>query len=1254
MDGRGGLMIVYLTTAETDLLSLSQAVERWRTFASEGVRAFNLSDSYDGEAVLEQIRSSGRLVVMRLLGGRKAAPVLFDAVAELCAVSGIPLLAWPGDMEPSDELYLASTVDPLMSQRAMQYAVMGGARNFLELLRFVSDQWLGTHYGFQPPFEEPWTGIYWPGSAQPLSIAQWRRVNSQNPSSPVVAIVFYRAHWMSGNLAFVDAMIDSFLRQGTVPLPIFTQSLKTDPEVGPLVQDNADAAVVTMSFSTVTLQDQPQGVSGRRAAAGEPSLLKEWDIPVFQAMVSLGSQEAWQKSALGLAPLETAMNVAIPEFDGRIITVPISFRQDTQNSQGEMLPRRYAPAPDRVERLTGIATQWARLRKTPASERRVAVVLTNYPSKNSRIGNAVGLDTPASLVMILQELASQGYDVGPAADLPRDGDELMRRLIAAGTHDDDYVTEEQVRKMPGLEADLYGKRFAGLSDSVRHSVHRHWGQPPGSEWVDRGRMVVPGLRLGNIFVGIQPPRGTGEDEVGIYHSPELPPSHHYMAYYQWIAEQFGAHAVIHLGKHGTLEWLPGKGIGLSADCFPDIVLGNLPNFYPFIVDDPGEGTQAKRRSHAVIIDHMVPPVTAAGLYDDLVKMQQLLDQYYQAETLDPTKLPMIQSEVWALAEKSHLNHDLNQGAKPDNFSQYLLDIDGYLCELEARQIRDGLHILGQSPSTPENWGELLYAMSRLPFRHDVPALPDALCQDLGLSWNSLQENLGEPFWDGLPVRLEPWLPAGSRRTAGDVRAAIERYAKVILAQYAGSEMFPQELVLTRVVLEHLKVHVIPFLKDLSGEIQALSHGLGGGYVPPGPSGAPTRGMTDVLPTGRNFYSVDPRSLPSLPAWRVGQRLAQELIDKYLRDHLSMPVSVAIVVWGTAAMRTGGDDIAEVLALLGVRPVWEEANGRVSGLELIPLPELQRPRVDVTVRISGFFRDAFRNVIDLIHQAVELVAHAEEPAAMNPVRAHWMAEQTAARQRGESAGQAEKTALFRVFGSKPGSYGSGILPVLQQGQWQNSDDLARVYLAWSSYAYSPEDYGTPAAAAFQSRMASVQVATKNQDNREHDIFDSDDYLQDHGGMAATIRSLTGAMPELYFGDSSDPDRAGVRSFQDEAFRVFRSRVVNPRWIQSVMRHQYKGALEMANTMDFLFGYDATADLLEDWMYDQVAQSYVLDPAVQQFMKKSNPWALKDIAERLLEACDRGMWENPDPDTHSQLQAVMLDIDNTIEEWGDDPK
>ncbi|MGH9297628.1 MAG: cobaltochelatase subunit CobN, partial [Acidimicrobiales bacterium] len=414
--------------------------------------------------------------------------------------------------------------------------------------------------------------------------------------------------------------------------------------------------------------------------------------------------------------------------------------------------------------------------------------------------------------------------------------------------------------------------------------------------------------------------------------------------------------------------------------------------------------------------------------------------------------------------------------------------------------------------------------------------------------------------------------------------------------------------------------LVPALSATTAETGAILEALDGRHVAPGPSGAPSRGMAHVLPTGRNFYSLDPKAVPSRLSMEVGESLAARLLERHLAEESAYPRSVAIVVWGTAVMRTGGDDIAEALALLGVRPRWSGESGRVEGLEVVPLGELKRPRVDVTLRVSGFFRDAFPHVISLVDEAVTLVAGLEEEAAENPL---------------VGAG-----AEPRIFGPAPGSYGSGILPVIESRNWKTDEDLAAVYLAWSGWSYRRGAMGVPAAGALSRRLSATEVAVKNQDNREHDIFDSDDYLQDHGGMVAAIRSLRGGVaPKAVFGDSSDPGRPRVRSLAEEAARVVRSRVLNPKWIGAMQKHGYKGAFEMAATVDYLFGYDATAQVVEDWMYERVTAAYVGDPAVRKFFEQSNPWALRAIAERLLEAASREMWDASKEALATLRQAVL---------------
>ena len=445
--------------------------------------------------------------------------------------------------------------------------------------------------------------------------------------------------------------------------------------------------------------------------------------------------------------------------------------------------------------------------------------------------------------------------------------------------------------------------------------------------------------------------------------------------------------------------------------------------------------------------------------------------------------------------------------------------------------------------------------------------------------------------------------------------------------------------------------VVPGLRRTDEELAHLLDALAGRYVAPGPSGAPTRGMAQVLPTGRNFYSIDPRVVPSPTAWQTGQLLAQGVVDRYLRDEGRYPESIGLSIWGTSAMRTQGDDVAQVLALMGVRPRWQAESRRVVGLEVIPIEDLGRPRIDVICRISGFFRDAFPHVIALIEEAVDLVSNLDESPEDNYVRRNRVRDQQRLQTTGSTEDEAWQEAGYRVFGSPPGTYGAGILALIDDRQWRTDADFAETYVNWGGYAYTGAQFGVDARAQFRDALAHVQVAAKNQDNREHDIFDSDDYLQFHGGMIATIRSLTGANPRRYFGDSQDPTRPQVRDLREETLRVFRTRVTNPKWLNSIRQHGYKGGLEIAATVDYLFGYDATAQVLDDWMYAEIARAYVLDPEIQAFLQASNPWAATDIATRLLEAIDRGMWAAPGDEMRTALEDQLLAAEATVEGHGE---
>jgi cobaltochelatase CobN len=684
--------------------------------------------------------------------------------------------------------------------------------------------------------------------------------------------------------------------------------------------------------------------------------------------------------------------------------------------------------------------------------------------------------------------------------------------------------------------------------------------------------------------------------------------------------------MVHVGKHGNLEWLPGKTVGMSASCGPDAAIGDLPLVYPFLVNDPGEGSQAKRRAHATLVDHLVPPMARADSYGDIARLEQLLDEHANIAAMDPAKLPAVRAQIWTLLQAAKLDHDLGLAERPedDHFDEMILHVDGWLCEIKDSQIRDGLHVLGAPPSG-QNRVDLVLAMLRArQIWGGSVALP-GLREALGLAEDG---SAGRVETDAVEAQAAALVSGMEAR--GWVASAVDDVVGEVLGRADDA---------VAAVLRFAVDEVVPRLERTTDEMDATLHALEGGYVPAGPSGSPLRGLINVLPTGRNFYSVDPRAIPSRLAWETGQAMADSLLARYLADTGEYPPSVGLSVWGTSAMRTSGDDVAEVLALLGVRPVWDDASRRVTGLEPVPLDELGRPRIDVTVRISGFFRDAFPHVVTMLDDAVTLVAGLDESPDRNYVRAHVDADLALHGDR--------RRATTRVFGSKPGAYGAGLLPLIDSRNWRGDADLAEVYAVWGGYAYGRDLDGVEARPDMESAYRRIAVAAKNVDTREHDIADSDDYFQYHGGMVATVRALTGRAPAAYIGDSTRPESVRTRSLGEETARVFRARVVNPKWLAAMRRHGYKGAFELAATVDYLFGYDATTGVVADWMYEKLTQTYVLDPENREFMERSNPWALHGIAERLLEAVDRGMWAEPDPALLAELRQAYLDTEGDLE-------
>jgi cobaltochelatase CobN len=910
-----------------------------------------------------------------------------------------------------------------------------------------------------------------------------------------------------------------------------------------------------------------------------------------------------------------------------------------------------------------LARRWIDLARLRNADKRVALILANYPTRDGRIGNGVGLDTPAAALNILRALHQQGYPL--PAELPDSGTALIQQLLGGVSNDLDSLDQRPCQQ--SLAMDDYLTMFNALPEANRSAVLERWGMPQNDPMCRGGRMMIAGLRFGLTFVGIQPARGYQVDPSAVYHDPDLVPPHGYLAFYFWLRNTYGAHAVIHVGKHGNLEWLPGKGVGLSENCWPDALLGPLPNIYPFIVNDPGEGAQAKRRTQAVIIDHLMPPLTRAETYGPLRNLELLADEYYEAQLLDPRRARELQRDILQLVRDSHIDRELQLDEQLDSDADaaiWLPRLDTYLCDLKESQIRDGLHIFGESPTGRLRIDTLL-ALLRIPRgdgRGAQSSLLRALAKAFDLGFDPLDCALAEPWTGPRPDALQA-ITHEAWRTTGDTRERLELFATQLIScgsQPAGDGVsatlmstgtpsptgwLPQEACWSEVnaILDHLHEVVAPRL-DACGpaEMRGLLDALGGRFVPAGPSGAPSRGRLDVLPTGRNFYSVDVRNLPTTTAWRIGFQSANLILERHLQDHGDHLRQLGLSVWGTATMRTGGDDIAQAMALMGVRPVWATGSQRVDDFEILPLSLLDRPRVDVTLRVSGFFRDAFANLIRLFDAAVQAVAALDEPDDLNPLAAKVRAEREALLQAGLDEEGARRQAGWRIFGAKPGAYGAGVQGAIDGRLWQSREDLAEVYLNWGGYAYGGADEGTAAREQFAQRLSQVQAVLQNQDNREHDLLDSNDYYQFQGGMLAAVESLGGEAAASYHGDHSQPDLPKIRTLKEELNRVIRSRAANPKWLEGVKRHGYKGAFEMAATVDNLFAFDATTQLIDDHQYALLADAYLLDPGTRDFVREHNPHALRDMTERMLEAQQRGMWKEPGA-YREALENLLLDIE-----------
>lgn len=1249
--------IVVLSAADTTLSLLAAAASQLEPVFPTIRLANQMFLRQPGalDLYVDDVLQHARVVVVDHLGGDSDWAYGLERLTSLASARGQVLIMFSGDREQDTGNARRTNAAPDLVLTLWRYLREGGPDNAGQFFRHLANATLGWGEPALPPRVLPEVTLYRPrqGLATLGEVrGDWRA------GWPAVLIVFYRSHLQADNTAVFDLLAEALTARGLNVALLAVASLKSAVcrEVLDQVCAEADVSLVlnTTAFAVASLAGEPAPASASRTGSELAG-----DAPVLQVILSGSNREDWLASAHGLSGRDVAMQIALPEVDGRIITRAISFKGHAwraERTQTDVV--RYEPETERIGFVAELAARWCRLRTLQNREKRIALILANYPASEGRIGNGVGLDTPAATVGILSMLRDQGYAVDA---VPADGEALLRGLTRGITNDVDMHAVRPA--LQSLSMADYLDWYATLPLDNRQAVEQRWGAPDNDPMVRAGRFMISGVRTGNVFVGIQPSRAHGRDTHGgdrasaqanayaSYHDAGLPPPHGYLAFYCWLRRVFAIDAVVHVGKHGNLEWLPGKSVALTAQCWPDAILGPLPHLYPFIVNDPGEGAQAKRRTQAVIVDHLMPPLTRAESHGPLQDLERQVDEYYEALMVDARRARLLRRGILDTIVAQNLHRDLGVRVPSSAADEdALLDrTDAWLCELKESQIRDGLHVFGVSPSGRQRRDTLL-ALARFPCGDGLgpnAGLTGALASDLGLGdYDPLAQWSGT--WDGPRPALLQQIAPGAWRHAGDTRERLELLAQRLVEDgMAGRDNDLAMLPATRPVLARLFARVLPAL-DASGpqEMTSLARGLAGRFVPPGPSGAPSRGRPDVLPTGRNFYSVDTRALPTPTAWTLGLKAANQLVERHLQDHGDFPRAIGLSVWGTATMRTGGDDMAQAFALIGVRPKWAPGSQRVVDFEILPMTIYDRPRIDVTLRVSGFFRDAFSNLIHLFDAAVQAVAALDEPSDVNPIRARVLEEQQRLEASGLGAPQARRQAGWRVFGARAGSYGTGLQALIDSRAWSEEADLAEAFVQAGGYAYGQGEEGTAAYGAFAARLATIDAVVQNQDNHEHDLLDANDYYQFQGGMAAAARHLGGAQPALYHGDHANPAAPRLRTLGEEIARVIRARVVNPKWIDGVKRHGYKGAFEMAATVDYLFGYDATARVVGDHQYALVADAYVADDHTRAFLLKHNPHALHSICERLIEAMQRGMWEAPG-EYRRQLEDHLLASEQVLE-------
>ncbi|MFC7198629.1 cobaltochelatase subunit CobN [Halospeciosus flavus] len=1273
--------VALYTATENELGGIQAAAER--VDADLVVRSeSDLDDETDVESFVDAAEDA-TAAVFWLHGAEDSMPG-YDRATDRLAEAGVPLVVKStGDAYAVED----TTVGDEDRETVYDYLERGGTANLANCVRFLVDRYSTERREYDDPVALPTEGVYHPDHPG----ASYEELRATfDPDTPTVAVWFYESHWTHENTRYVDAMVRALEDEGADALPIFCNPA-TDTEEQEdaewvtdtwLLEDGEPVVdAICSSFMFSLSMDERGRSADDEGQSAEDVFLDRLGVPVLQTITTMRSRSRYESNDTGVMGFELALSVALPEFDGNVITHPISGKERTDDTAGiGSAPKQHFPMNERVEHAASLAVNWARLRHLDNSEKNVAVVLHNYPPSDDGIGTAFGLDTPESTVNLLDELGDRGYNLG--GERPADGQSLVDDLTSQLTLDDRWVAPEDVRErsVDVVSQGEYDAWWNEADTDFRENVVEEWGDPP------ERLFAIPGVEFGNVLVTVQPPRGFGMDPEKVYHDSDLQPPHDYYAFYAWLRNDFDADAVVHLGTHGSLEWLPGKTMGLDSESAPDALVSDLPNVYPYIINNPGEGTQAKRRSYAAVVDYLTPVMSNAGTYDELAELEELASRYREAgtgagaegeehladrirEAVDDLDLAVELGVSGNISEKADVRgpdeagSTLAEGAVEGDevdVDELVERVHEYVTDVKTTQIRLGLHTMGEPPAG-ERLVEYLVALTRLE-NPGAPSLRESVAGVLGVDYQTM---LGEPgtydeelemtyaeaadeVYETSVELVETLADYGFDLAASEVEGGPDDEVNMnllvvdidTLGDARAQSGAHDDL---REVLRFICEEAAPKVFDAETEIPQTADALNGEYVEPGGSGAPTRGGVDLLPTGRNFYTLDPRKVPAKTAWDVGKEVADGVAERHHADESEYPEEVGVVAWGTPTVRTRGETIAQVLSLMGVRPVWTDA-GRIDDVEPIPLDDLGRPRIDVTTRVSGLFRDAFPQAAGVIHDAVDAVVDLDEPHEMNYVKKH--VEEEAEELDAQGVENPEKAAKHRVFTTRPGGYGAGTNKAVDEGNWDDRSDLAAVYVQWGGYAMGSRGRVSEAHDAFERRLGNVDATVKIEDTMEQDEFDSSDWYAFHGGFITAVAETAGEEPASYVGDSSDPDNVDVYTNEEKVRKSMRARVLNPEWLDSMEEHGYKGAGDLSSTVDVVLGWDATTGVVSDTLWDDVAEKFAFDEARQEWMRDVNPWALDSITDTLLEAIERDLWD-ADDETEERLRDLNLQVEGDLE-------